>query len=114
MVVSDFVIVCLIRLVFLLIVIVHFVVVVWKMMLLSGTLVPNLGPLEVLWKCLVAVFVFVMVELVVVVVIVGWVPNPAWLNVMVVVTVVVMEYVVVLVHFLTMTMMKSLRRTMMN
>ena len=114
LVVSDFVIVCLIRLVFLLIVIVHFVVVVWKMMLLSGTLVPNLGPLEMLWKCLVVVIVAMVVELVVVVVVVSWVPDQAQLDVMVVVIVVVMEYVVVLVHSLTMTTMKSLRRTMMN
>ena len=84
------------------------------MLLLFGTRVPNLGPLQqkqhqiasVWWWCFVVVVVVIVVE--------SRVPNLALLDVMVVVIVVVMGYVVVQFHFPMTMMVKSLRRTMMN
>ena len=104
-----------VRLVFALVVIVHFVVVVWKRMpLLFGTRVPNLGPLQQKHHQLVSVWRWCLVVMVDVLTFESRVPNLALLDVMVVVIVVVMECVVVLVHFPRTMTMKSLRRTMMN
>ena len=104
-----------VRLVFELVVIVHFVVVVWKRMpLLFGARVPNLGPLQQKHHQLVSAWLWCLVVVVVVLTFESRVPNLALLDVMVVMIVVVMEYVVVLVHFPRTMMMKSLRRTMMN
>ena len=111
----DFVIEWLVQLVFRLVVIVHFVVFDWTMMLpLSGTRVPNLGPLQQKQRQIALVWWWYFVVVVVVGVVESRVPNLALLDVMVVVIVVVMEYVVVPVHFPRTMMMKSLRRTMMN
>ena len=104
-----------VRLVFELVVIVHIVeVVLKKMLLLFGTRVPNLGPLQQKQHQIDSVWWWYFVVVVVVRVVESRVPNLALLDVMVVVIVVVMEYVVVLVHFPRTMMMKSLRRTMMN
>ena len=111
----DFVIEWLVQLVFPLVVIVHFVVFDWTMMLpLSGTRVPNLGPLQQKHHQLVSVWRWCLVVVVDVMTFESRVTNLALLDVMVVVIVVVMEYVVVPVHFPRTMMMKSLRRTMMN
>ena len=111
LVVFDFVIEWSVRLALALVVIVHFVVFEWKvMLLLVGTRVPNLGPLQqkqhqiawVWWWCFVVVVVVMVVE--------SRVPNLALLDVMVVVIVVVMGFVVVLVH--SQTMMKKKKNLM--
>ena len=81
---------------------------------LSGTRVPNLGPLQQKQHQIVSVCWWDLVVVVVVMVVESRVPNLALLGVLVVVIVVVMEYVVVQVHFPMTMMMKSLRRTMMN
>ena len=82
--------------------------------MLFGTRVPNLGPLQQKHHQLVSVWRWCFVVVVVVLMFESRVPNLALLDVMVVVIVVVMEYVVVLVHFPRTMMVKSLRRTMMN
>ena len=97
-----------VRLVFELVVIVHFVVVVWKRMpLLFGTRVPNLGPFQQKHSQLVSAWRWCLVVMVDVLTFESRVPNLALLDVMVVMIVVVMEYVVVPVHFPRTMMMKS-------
>ena len=110
-----FVIGCFVDLFFAVAVIVHLVVIESTLMQsLFGTRVPNLGPFQQKHSQSVSAWRWCLVVMVDVLTFESRVPNLALLDVMVVVIVVVMEYVVVPVHFPRTMMMKSLRRTMMN